>query len=202
MVDAPRSASSVQRATPRAEPPRPQEVAGKSDHAERFASALARQEERKGKPKGLLDTRADAGDTPQPAPVAVRPEAPVAKKADAPKAVEKQDAGDGSAAAPTERHAAAANPAPLPAAPATAELAAQFAERIALPASGTGQSQVQFDERLYAVSSVVIESGVGEGLSISYQASSDTGGHPSEGEDGLRRRLEARGLKVGAIGRG
>jgi|GEM_PF-5959697 hypothetical protein len=170
-----------------------------ADQTERFASALARQKGEKGKAKTATGTSDLTTDTSAPV-VAPPQQLPVQDRPTKQNRPESPDMPLSSATAEKSGQQGMASPADLP--PATGggqELAAQFAARAALPQAGTAQSQIHLDERLYAVSHVVIEGDKGEGLSISYESSSDTGTGHSEAEDNLRRRLEARGLTIGAI---
>jgi hypothetical protein len=79
--------------------------------------------------------------------------------------------------------------------PASTALTAQFAERLALPAQMTSETQVLFDISRYAVSSVTVTGGSKDGLSLSYEGHSNGEGGQHD-EEALRQRLEARGLKV------
>jgi hypothetical protein len=81
--------------------------------------------------------------------------------------------------------------------PASTALTAQFAERLALPAQMTSETQVLFDIPRYAVSSVTVTGG-SDGLSLSYEGHSNGEGGQHD-EEALRQRLEARGLKVTKI---
>lgn len=84
---------------------------------------------------------------------------------------------------------------------AEAALASQFAERLHLPAQASGQSQLYLDAQHYHVSKAVISGGADQGLSVAYRqsGSQDQDGNGTADRDSLRRRLEARGLKVADI---
>lgn len=199
MLSAPRpSVAPSPAATPSrdATPVRPQADAAQT---ERFVSALARQKGEKGKAK-LPTCTSDLSTDTAPPVVSPPPQLPVQDKSAKQDKPESPDMATAPATAQRPGQQAMASPADLPSATTGGqELAAQFAARAALPQAGTAQSQVHLDERLYAVSHVVIEGDKGEGLSISYESSSDAGTGHSEAEDNLRRRLEARGLTIGAI---
>lgn len=199
MLSASRPSPAPQLAATRSRDAAPVKPQTDADQTERFASALARQKSEKGKTKTATGTSDLTTDTsapviapPQQLPVQDRP-----TKQDRP---ESPDMAPTFATAEKSGQQGMTSPADLP--PATGggqELVAEFAARAALTPAGTAQSQMHLDERLYAVSHVVIEGDKGEGLSISYESSSDTGTGHSEAEDKLRRRLEARGLTIGAI---
>ena len=84
---------------------------------------------------------------------------------------------------------------------AEAALASRFAERLHLPAQAGGQSQLYLDAQHYHVSKAVISGGADQGLSVAYRQSGSQGQDDNDtaDRDSLRRRLEARGLKVADI---
>ncbi len=86
--------------------------------------------------------------------------------------------------------------------PASAALTAKFAERLALPAQMTSETQVLLDISRYAVSSVTVTGEWKEGISLSYEGQSANGEGAQQDEEALRQRLEARGLKVARISSG
>lgn len=174
-----------------------------ADQVDRFASALARQKDGKGMKE---KNRSFGSEADMPADGAAIP-APPSRGADhrSSKADQKPDDAAGSPASlvgeKAGHHAAGEAPSPGASAAAAQETAAQFAARLALPQGGLTQSHLQLDERLYAISNLVIESGAGEGLSISYETSADAHGGQSATEETLRQRLEARGLTIATVTR-
>lgn len=201
MVDAMRASTATPRAAPLSRDAAQPEPQADTEHARRFNAALARHKDGKGK-----SGASDGSDAPRdiaaalalptdPTPASMPPakqdkrESPeLGMTSTTPHAAERQDAGSPALSASPDF----AGPA----------LAAQFAARLELPQTTLAQSQLFLDERQYVVSNVVIASEPGAGLSISYDSSSDADPGNPEADDSLRRRLEARGLKVSAIGPG
>lgn len=199
MLDASRISSATSRSAPASRDTIQLEARSDTDHAERFDAALARQKNGKGKTKASEAREVPAGMVSAlDIPAELMPAPTLSAKRD------KQGSPDAAMAAaglpPTERHDAA-NPV-VAASPGYAgqELAPQFAARLELPQTALVQSQVFLDERHYTVLNIVIASEPGTGLSVSYQGSSDADPRNREADDALRRRLEARGLKVDVVG--
>lgn len=195
----PRTATPRPASQPDAPAPRQEgqlDVRSDSDHAARFASALARHKDGKNGGK-LLDGSADLPPDTAAQLARALPDRPLLKKDD-----KQDDPGQPLSAVTHDKggqQATGEMPSPTAAAAASQVMTAEFAARLALPQGGLAQSHVQLDERLYAVSNIVIESGSTEGLSISYETSADSGTSHSDREDSLRQRLEARGLTVGTV---
>ena len=189
----------------RAEPLRPQGSQPRAEQAEQFSRTLKRQENAKPKQAAKPRLEKAGDDIPPGAAIAIEPLEPAMPHMgkSAPKTEKAGDAGAsgipaGTASSVTGDPQIVHDRAPF--AGAQTEFAMQFAERLALPDGGFARSRLELDDRFYTVSDVVIENRGEDALSISYgsQHSQADDGH-ADHEEGLRKRLEARGLKVATI---
>lgn len=81
-------------------------------------------------------------------------------------------------------------------------LAEKFAERLALTPVSAGDTHLMLDPSRFSVSNVTISGRSGDDLTFAYdRGNSGNGGDAEPDEAALRRRLEARGIKVGSIER-
>lgn len=203
-ASSPQTTQAPSRSEPAREAPRQEP---NSPAAQRFREAL--QQAKGGKPdlpqtlrKGAKQEQPDGLATAVPPPVAPplqqSQERGAPLKRDEKAALDASGAGHSDALAPVHT-AEGAEAAARTMDPATMDMAAKFAERLALTPHTAGDTQLMLDPARFSVTQVTI-SGSAEDMSFAYESGAgDREGSPDE--EALRQRLEARGIKVGSVER-